>query len=152
MITPSGEATMPDAYARDLIGYGANPPNPKWPGDVRIAINFVMNYEEGSEPSIPDGDGKSEGGLTEVAHADPGRQGRDLAAESMFEYGSRVGFWRVLRIFQERELPLTVFACALTRMCGSAGASTSHATGSRRIRLRRRAEPYGVDDSISLVI
>ena len=104
---------MPEAYARDLIGYGATPPNPKWPGDARIAINFVMNYEEGSEPSIPDGDGVSEGGLTEVATADPGRQGRDLAAESMFEYGSRVGFWRVMRIFQERDLPLTAFACAL---------------------------------------
>jgi allantoinase len=104
---------MPEAYSRDLIGYGANPPNPKWPGDARIAINFVMNYEEGSEPSIPDGDGVSEGGLTEVVAADPGRQGRDLAAESMFEYGSRVGFWRVMRIFQERSLPLTTFACAL---------------------------------------
>jgi len=104
---------MPESYPRDLIGYGANPPNPKWPGDARIAVNFVMNYEEGSEPSIPDGDGVSEGGLTEVQAADPGRQGRDLAAESMFEYGSRVGFWRVMRIFQERGLPLTVFACAL---------------------------------------
>src|SRR5262245_7382351 len=108
-----GGHAMPEAYARDLIGYGANPPHPKWPGDARIAINFVMNYEEGSEPSIPDGDGISEGGLTEVAAADPGRQGRDLAAESMFEYGSRVGFWRVMRIFQERGLPLTAFGCAL---------------------------------------
>ena len=104
---------MPEAYARDLIGYGENPPDPKWPGDARVAINFVMNYEEGSEPSVPDGDGISEGGLTEVAAADPGRQGRDLAAESMFEYGSRVGFWRVMRIFQERGLPLTAFACGL---------------------------------------
>ncbi len=104
---------MPEAYARDLIGYGENPPDPKWPGDARVAINFVMNYEEGSEPSIPDGDGISEGSLTEVAAADPGRQGRDLAAESMFEYGSRVGFWRVMRIFQERGLPLSAFACAL---------------------------------------
>jgi allantoinase len=104
---------MPEAYARDLIGYGENPPDPKWPGDARVAINFVMNYEEGSEPSVPDGDGISEGSLTEVAGADPGRQGRDLAAESMFEYGSRVGFWRVMRIFRERGLPLTAFACAL---------------------------------------
>jgi len=104
---------MPEAYPRDLIGYGENPPDPRWPGDARIAINFVMNYEEGSEPSIPDGDGVSEGSLTEVAAADPGQQGRDLAAESMFEYGSRVGFWRVMRIFQERGLPLTAFACAL---------------------------------------
>ncbi|HXJ82414.1 MAG TPA: polysaccharide deacetylase family protein [Candidatus Methylomirabilis sp.] len=104
---------MPEAYPRDMIGYGANPPDPKWPGDARIAMNFVMNYEEGSEASVPDGDGISEGGLTEVAGAEPGRQGRDLAAESMFEYGSRVGFWRVMRIFEERGLPLTVFGCAL---------------------------------------
>ena len=104
---------MAETYARDMVGYGANPPDPKWPGDARIAINFVMNYEEGSELSIPDGDGISEAGLTEVASADPGRQGRDLAAESMFEYGSRVGFWRVMRIFEERGLTLTAFACAL---------------------------------------
>ena len=104
---------MPDSYPRDMVGYGEHPPDPKWPGGARLAINFVMNYEEGSEYSVPDGDGFSEGGLTEVAAADPGAQGRDLAAESMFEYGSRVGFWRVMRIFQERGLPLTAFACAL---------------------------------------
>lgn len=98
--------------ARDLIGYGSEPPDPQWPGGARLALNFVMNYEEGSEPSIEDGDGFSETGLTEVsARADA--EGRDLAAESMFAYGSRVGFWRLMRLFQERDLPLTVFACAL---------------------------------------
>src|SRR5262249_52921829 len=105
--------TIPDASSRDMVGYGENPPDPKWPGGARLAVNFVMNYEEGSEYSVPDGDGFSEGGLTEVAAADPGAQRRDLAAESMFEYGSRVGFWRVMRIFEERGLPLTVFGCAL---------------------------------------
>src|SRR5262249_62373624 len=105
--------TIPDASSRDMVGYGENPPDPKWPGGARLAVNFVMNYEEGSEYSVPDGDGFSEGGLTEVAAADPGAQRRDLAAESMFEYGSRVGFWRVMRIFEERGLPLTAFACAL---------------------------------------
>ena len=104
---------MSSTYPRDMIGYADTPPDPKWPNGARLALNFVMNYEEGSEPSIPDGDGVSEGGLTEVAAADPGKQGRDLAAESMFEYGSRVGFWRVLRTFQERALPFTAFACAL---------------------------------------
>jgi putative urate catabolism protein len=96
---------------RDLVGYGANPPDPKWPNGARIAVNFVVNYEEGSEYNVHDGDGFSEGTLTES----PGRdvQGRDLAAESMFEYGSRVGIWRVLRLFEERGLPLTVFGCAL---------------------------------------
>ena len=70
-----------------------------------------MNYEEGSEPSIDDGDGYTEAGLTEGASLDPLRERRDLGAESMFEYGSRVGFWRLMRAFQERGLPMTVFGC-----------------------------------------
>src|SRR5215469_5800520 len=94
---------------RDWIGYGGEPPNPKWPTGARLALNLVMNYEEGSEPSVPDGDGYSEAGLVETASTDPRAAGRDLAAESMFEYGSRVGSWRVLRIILERGLPLTVF-------------------------------------------
>jgi len=104
---------MSNGYPRDMVGYGGSPPDPRWPEQARLALNFVMNYEEGSEYSIPDGDGFSEGGLTESPAADPGAQGRDLAAESMFEYGSRVGFWRVMRLFRERGLPLTIFACAL---------------------------------------
>lgn len=98
---------------RNFVGYGGRPPHPRWPGDARLAVNFVMNYEEGSEPSIGDGDGLSERGLTEGASTAPMPGERDLAAESMFEYGSRVGFWRVLRLFRERGLPLTVFGCAL---------------------------------------
>lgn len=100
-------------YSRDLIGYGRNPPNPLWPGGARLAINFVINYEEGSEYSIQDGDKRSEASLTEVGAYDPKIAGRDLAAESMFEYGTRVGFWRVMRIFEQRRLPMTVFGCAL---------------------------------------
>ncbi|ONG58690.1 chitin deacetylase [Pseudoroseomonas deserti] len=96
---------------RDFRGYGANPPDPRWPKGARLAVNFVMNYEEGSEPSIQDGEGHSEWGLTESG-GQQGR-GRDLAAEGMFEYGSRVGFWRLMRLFQERGLPMTVFGCAL---------------------------------------
>ena len=103
---------MPDAQPRDLIGYGGNPPHPHWPGEARVAINFVMNYEEGSEYNAQD-DGFSEATLTEAGAANYGVKGRDLAAEGMFEYGSRVGFWRVQRIFKERGLPLTVFGCAL---------------------------------------
>ena len=104
---------MAERYPRDLIGYGANPPDPRWPNGARLALNFVMNYEEGSEPSVPDGEPASEVGLTEAHGLGQSGGGRDLAAESMFEYGSRVGFWRLLRLFQERQLPLTVFACAL---------------------------------------
>jgi allantoinase len=101
---------MTTPYPRDLIGYGANPPDPKWPGGARVALNIVLNYEEGSEYSVHD-DGVSEATLTEVPSSDV--KGRDLAAESMFEYGSRVGFWRILRQLQERNLPMTVFGCAL---------------------------------------
>jgi putative urate catabolism protein len=97
---------------RDLVGYGGNPPHPHWPGEARIAVNFVMNYEEGSEYNAQD-DGFSEATLTEAGAGAYGVKGRDLAAEGLFEYGSRVGFWRVRRIFTERRLPLTVFGCAL---------------------------------------
>lgn len=100
-------------YDRDLIGYGAHPPDPKWPGEARLALNFVMNYEEGSEPSVQDGEGFTETGLTEIGSIDQGVKGRDLAGEGMFAYGSRVGFWRLMRLFQERDLPLTIFGCAL---------------------------------------
>ncbi len=98
---------------RDLRGYGANPPDPKWPNGARVAVNFVMNYEEGSEPSVQDGEGYTETGLTESTSSSNGLKGRDLAGEGMFEFGSRVGFWRLMRAFQERGLPITIFGCAL---------------------------------------
>ncbi|MFL9909231.1 allantoinase PuuE [Paraburkholderia sp. RL17-337-BIB-A] len=99
--------------ARDFIGYGANPPNPNWPKKARIAINFVMNYEEGSEPSMQDGEGFTENMLTDSHALFKDVNGRDLAAEGLFEYGSRVGFWRLMRLFQDRGLPMTIFGCAL---------------------------------------
>ena len=98
---------------RDFVGYGPTPPHARWPGDARIAVNFVINFEEGSELSYPAGDGISEGGLTESASVDPGMAGRrDLGAESMFEFGSRVGWWRLHRIFTKYKVPVTLFACA----------------------------------------
>ncbi len=103
---------MPDNHVRDFVGYGPNPPDPKWPQGARLAINFVINVEEGSEPSFQDGEGTTETQHTE-AFGRPALKGRDLAGEGMFEYGSRVGFWRVLALFQERKLPVTFFACAL---------------------------------------
>lgn len=96
---------------RDFVGYAGQPPDPQWPGNARLALNIVLNYEEGSEVSYLDGDEQSELGLTEVSAS--GFTGRDLAAESMFEYGSRVGVWRLMRLLRERNLPATVFACAL---------------------------------------
>jgi allantoinase len=96
---------------RDFVGYGPDLPHAGWPGDARIAVNFVINFEEGSELSYPAGDGVSETGLIESASTDAGVR-RDLAAESMFEYGARVGFWRLYRIFTGFHIPVTLFACA----------------------------------------
>ncbi|MGI3901501.1 MAG: polysaccharide deacetylase family protein [Janthinobacterium lividum] len=104
---------IPNSLDRDFVGYGGTPPDPRWPGGARLALNFVLNYEEGSEYSMMDRDGVSDMALTELASAAVPRGDRDLAAESMFEYGSRVGFWRLHRLFQERGLPMTVYACAL---------------------------------------
>jgi putative urate catabolism protein len=95
---------------RDLVGYGGNSPDPRWPGGARVAVQFVLNVEEGAENSIVNGDAGSES----YGHELPGRPARagerDLSVESMFEYGSRAGVWRILRLFAERELPLTAFA------------------------------------------
>jgi len=114
---------------RDFVGYGLTPPDPKWPNGARLAINFVMNYEEGSEPSIGDGENFTEVGHTEAAGRNQGVKGRDLAAESMFEYGSRIGFWRLMRLFRERGLPMTVFACALALERNKPAAEAIRASG-----------------------
>ncbi|MBW6399487.1 allantoinase PuuE [Roseomonas sp. HJA6] len=114
---------------RDFIGYGANPPDPQWPGGAKVAVNFVMNYEEGSEPSFELGDGRTEFGLTESNAGSQVKSGRDLAAEGMFEYGSRVGVWRLMRLFQERGLPITVFGCALALERNPEAAAAIHAAG-----------------------
>lgn len=98
---------------RDLAGYGPKPPDVRWPNGAGLALNFVLNVEEGSEYSIDDGDGRSEAALTEVRASRVAQGDRDLAAESMYEYGSRVGFWRLHRLFTSRDLPLTIFASAL---------------------------------------
>ena len=97
---------------RDLRGYGQTPPDAKWPCGALLAVNFAINIEEGSEPNMPDGDPASTAALCECP-SDAPRGVRDLAAESMFEYGSRVGIWRVLRAFEKRGLPATAFACSL---------------------------------------
>ena len=97
-------------HVRDFVGYGRNRPDPQWPGGAHVAVNFVINYEEGGEYAVPDGDSASETGLTEGSTA--AVRGRDLGAESMFQYGSRAGFWRFHRMFTRRKLPCTVFAIA----------------------------------------
>jgi len=99
-------------YPRDLIGYGANPPLAQWPKGARIAVQFVLNYEEGGENSILHGDEGAETFLSEIINAAPVPGARHMSMESIYEYGSRAGVWRVLRLFRERQVPLTVFAVA----------------------------------------
>lgn len=98
-------------YPRDLIGYGRHPPHPRWPGEARIALQFVLNFEEGAENCVLDGDPASEVFLSEIigAQAFPMRH---MSMESLYEYGSRAGLWRVLRVFERAQLPLTIFAVA----------------------------------------
>jgi len=95
---------------RDLVGYGPSPPDPQWPNGARLALSFVLNYEEGAERTMMEGDGESESFLHEVVGAPPTVGRRNLNTESMFEYGSRAGFWRIHRIFTSHGLPLTVYA------------------------------------------
>jgi allantoinase len=99
-------------YPRDLIGYGRTPPHPNWPGQARVALQFVLNYEEGGENCVLHGDPASETFLSEIigAAAFPARH---MSMESIYEYGSRAGLWRVLRLFEERKLPLTVFGVSM---------------------------------------
>jgi putative urate catabolism protein len=99
-------------YPRDLRGYGRNPPDPKWPGDARVAVQFVLNFEEGGENNILHGDHASEAFLSDVLGAQPWIGKRHPNIESMFEYGSRAGFWRLWRTFTLRQLPVTVFGVA----------------------------------------
>ncbi|MEM7016379.1 MAG: allantoinase PuuE [Pseudomonadota bacterium] len=99
-------------YPRDLVGYGAQPPDPKWPNDARLALQFVINYEEGAENCVLHGDEHSETFLSEIigASAYPARH---MSMESLYEYGSRTGFWRLHRLFNEFDLPVTVYGVAM---------------------------------------
>src|SRR5262245_47966039 len=99
-------------YPRDLTGYGRNPPDPRWPGRARVAVQLVVTYQEGGERSIPHGDAAWEACLSDVLGATPGPGARHMNVESMYEYGSRAGFWRLWRLFTQRDVPVTVFGVA----------------------------------------
>jgi allantoinase len=101
-----------NGYPRDLVGYGRTPPHPRWPGDARICVQFVVNYEEGGENNILHGDPASEAFLSEIVGAQPWPGQRHMNMESIYEFGSRAGFWRLWRMFTARKLPVTVFAIA----------------------------------------
>ncbi|MCF6367523.1 allantoinase PuuE [Rhizobium halophilum] len=100
-------------YPRNLVGYGRNPPDPKWPGGAHVAVQFVINYEEGGESSILDGDPASENLLSEIVGAAPWPGQRNLNMESIYEYGSRAGFWRLWRMFTELKVQTTVYGVTL---------------------------------------
>ena len=113
------------------MGYGRDPPDPRWPGGARVAVQFVMNYEEGGENNILHGDAASEAFLSEIVGAQPWPGQRHMNMELIYEYGSRAGFWRLWRMFTERDMPVTVYgvATALAR--------------NRRGRRRHAAKPSG---------
>jgi len=104
---------MSQPYPRDMVGYGRTPPDPQWPGKARIAVQFVLNYEEGGENCILHGDAASEAFLSEITTAQPIQGARNMNMESIYEYGSRVGVWRLMRLFEERGLPFTSFAVGM---------------------------------------
>jgi len=101
------------SYPRDMRGYGQTPPKADWPGGARTAVQFVINYEEGGENCVLHGDAASEAFLSEIVNAQPIEGQRHMNMESLYEYGSRAGFWRLHRLFTERALPVTVFAVAM---------------------------------------
>jgi len=101
-----------NAYPRDLRGYGRNPPHPQWPGNARVAVQFVLNFEEGGENNVLHGDAGSEQFLSEIVGA-ASFAARHMTMESIYEYGARVGVWRILREFERRKLPLTVFGVSM---------------------------------------
>jgi putative urate catabolism protein len=107
------ENTPTDTYPRDLKGYGENPPNAQWPQQARVAVQFVINYEEGSENCILHGDAASEAFLSEIVGAQALPGVRHMNMESIYDYGARSGFWRLHRLFTERQMPVTVFGVAM---------------------------------------
>src|SRR5688572_7250210 len=104
--------TTTSPYPRDLVGYAGDPPHAQWPGGARIAVQFVLNYEEGGELSVLHGDAGAETFLSEMASPPAIRGARHMSMESLYEYGSRAGVWRILKLFRDRGVPLTIFAVA----------------------------------------
>lgn len=120
---------MTDAYVRDFVGYGGNPPDPQWPGDARIAISFVLNYEEGGENTVLNGDAGSETYLHETPGGAARIGQRDLNVETVYEYGARAGFWRIMEMFRERNMNFTCYGVGLALEKNPAAARAMVAAG-----------------------
>ena len=128
----SDESALPPGFAdypRDMIGYGAVPPHPRWPGGARLALQFVVNYEEGGENSVLHGDAASEAFLSEIVGASPLAGVRHMNMESIYEFGSRAGFWRLHRLFSARGIPVTVFGVAMALARNPAAVAAMQAAG-----------------------
>ncbi|MFO1067442.1 MAG: allantoinase PuuE [Geminicoccaceae bacterium] len=104
---------MTTPYPRDMIGYGRTPPDAQWPGGARVAVQIVLNYEEGGENNVLHGDAASEAFLSDITGAQPIQGARHVNMESIYEYGSRAGFWRLWRLFTERGIPLTIYGVTM---------------------------------------
>jgi len=117
-------------HPRNLAGYGRHPPDPQWPGGARLALQFVLNVEEGAERTVLNGDSGSENYLAEIPGTTQILGLRNYSVESLYDFGARVGFWRILRLFEERRLPLTAFAAGraleLNPEAGAALAELGH--------------------------
>jgi putative urate catabolism protein len=120
---------MAEAYPRDVIGYGAAPPHPRWPGNARIAVQFVVNYEEGGENCVLHGDAASETFLSDIPNAPAIQGGRNMNIESMYEYGSRAGFWRLLRLFDTHRFPFTCFGVGMALLRNPEAVAAMQARG-----------------------
>lgn len=120
---------MDNPLPRDFVGYGAAPPHPHWPSQARLALNFVINIEEGAERSILQGDNSSENYLLELTQREVLHSQRDYFSESIFEYGSRCGIWRLLKLFEQRNLAVTAWVCGQALECNPLLGAYLHAQG-----------------------
>src|SRR5581483_6460060 len=144
----SRELNPPDPYPRDLIGYAGDPPDPRWPGGSRIAVSLVLNYEEGGERNILHGDTHSESVLTDLG-GEPLVKTRNLNVESNFEYGSRVGFWEIMRILRERQVAATVYAVGMALERNAPAAAELAASGLEvACHGQRWIDYHGVPESV----
>jgi putative urate catabolism protein len=112
-----------------MVGYGAAPPHPRWPGDARVAVQFVVNYEEGGENCVLHGDAASEAFLSDIVNAAPIQGARHVNMESMYEYGSRAGFWRLLRLFAAHRFPFTCFGVGMALLRNPAAVAAMQEAG-----------------------
>jgi putative urate catabolism protein len=145
---------MSEIYPRDMIGYGAHPPDPNWPNGARLALSFVLNYEEGGEYNILNGDAYAESYLCEIVGLPQLEGQRNFFAEDIFEYGSRAGAWRILGLFEERSVKLTVYgvglALELNPQIGQAFAQGGHETASHGYRWINYADMAEKDERLDI--